>query len=93
MRMRMDTAAGNRVLQAGKVDQLLRDFAERTKPEAAYFFPDQGKRAASFVFDMKDSSEIIALVEPFFQEIEAEIQLTPVMNLEDLQRGLAAFSS
>jgi hypothetical protein len=93
LRVRIDTAAGSRAITNGAVERILGEFAARAKPEAAYFFSDQGKRTASFVFDMQDSSEIPALVEPLFSELEAEIELTPVMNLEDLQRGLAAFGS
>ncbi len=90
-RVRIDRSAGNRAVSNGTVERVIKEFVAKAKPEAAYFFPDQGKRAASFVFDMQDPSEIPGLVEPLFKELEAEVQLTPVMNLEDLQKGLSVF--
>jgi hypothetical protein len=37
------------------------------KHEAAYFYvDDEGRRCASIVIDMKDSSEMPGLAEPFF---------------------------
>ena len=90
LRVRMDTETSTAVLQTGKLEAIIKEFVDTTKPEAAYFFPDQGKRCASFVFDMRDASEIPRLVEPLFQELKAEVQLVPVMNLDDLQKGLSS---
>ncbi len=38
---------------------------------------------------MKDSSEIPATAEPFFTQFNAKISLTPVMDVDDLQKGLS----
>ncbi len=93
LRVRIDTPAGNRGIPNGTLERVVREAVERIKPEAAYFFADQGRRSASFVFDMQDSSEIPSIVEPFFMELDAEVQLVPAMNLEDLQRGLSVFGT
>ncbi len=58
------------------------------KPEAAYFFPMNGKRGGFVVFDMTDPSQIPVITEALFQELEAEVELYPVMNQEDLTKGL-----
>ena len=62
------------------------------KPEAAYFYPDpeSGSRVALFVFDMEGSWQLPPLLEPLFESLDAAIRVTPVMNGEDLQRGLQA---
>ena len=60
------------------------------KPEAAYFYPENGKRACLMVFDMKDPSQIPVIAERFFMELNAEVTLTPVMNADDLKKGLEA---
>jgi hypothetical protein len=62
---------------------------EQIKPEAAYFTSDHGKRTAFLVFDMQDSSQMPVLSEPFFLQLNAEISYTPVMNMEDVQKGLS----
>jgi hypothetical protein len=61
---------------------------DQLKPEAAYFFPDDGMRSALFVFDLKEPSQIPAIAEQFFQVLHAEISMTPVMNADDLKAGL-----
>jgi hypothetical protein len=55
------------------------------EPEAAYF-----SRRPPTSIDMQDSSELPAAADPFFQELGAEVTFQPVMNLDDLQKGLAA---
>jgi len=63
--------------------------AERWKPEATCFTTFDGKRSAYIVFDMRDSSALPAFAEPFFAELNAEVEVVPVMNGDDLQIGLA----
>ena len=58
------------------------------KPETAYFYPEGGKRAALFVFDLKDPSYIVTVAERFFNELDAEVFLTPVMNAQELRTGM-----
>ncbi len=59
------------------------------EPECAYFYAEDGKRAALLVFDMDSSSRIPAIAEPFFQALEAEVTFTPVMTADELREGLA----
>ena len=37
---------------------------------------------------MHDSSDIPAIVEPLFMGLDAEVELLPVMNTDDLRKGL-----
>jgi hypothetical protein len=39
---------------------------------------------------MKDSAEIPVIVEPLFIGLGAELELVPVMNADDLRKGLKA---
>jgi hypothetical protein len=41
-------------------------------------------------FDMRDSADIPPIVEPLFMGIDAEVELLPVMNVDDLRKGLKA---
>jgi hypothetical protein len=58
------------------------------RPEATYFYAEDGKRVCLFIFDMQDPSQLPPAVEPFFQNSEASVRVTPVTNGDDLQRGL-----
>lgn len=89
LRIWMPIEAGNAAIKDGSLPLTIKGLVDKLKPEAAYFFPDEGKRSALYVFDMQDASQLPALVEPLFLQMNAQVKLTPVMNLEDLQKGLA----
>ena len=85
-----DTEAGTRAIENGTAQQSIKEALERLKPEAAYFYLQNGKRTSLFVLDVADPSEIIPLAEPLFSLVKAEISLTPVMNVDDLMKGFRA---
>ncbi len=89
IRISMDTEKSNATIKAGGFPELLRVAIARLQPEATYFYAEHGKRTALFVADLKESSEIPAIAEPFFMEAGATVELFPTMNVEELQRGLA----
>ncbi len=90
LKVSLEVEAGNEAIQSGRLGEIIGMVSERIKPEASYFFTEQGQRTALFVFDMKDQSQIPPIAEIFFTELKAEVQFTPVMNKEDLQSGLQA---
>jgi len=44
------------------------------------------------VFDLEDPSQIPSIVEPMFSKLNATVEMFPVMNREDLQKGLEQLS-
>ena len=42
---------------------------------------------AFMVFDMPDSSDMVPFGEPFFMALDADVEVVPVMNADDLQKG------
>jgi hypothetical protein len=88
-----DTEAGTRAIENGTAQQSLREALDRLKPEAAYFYLQNGKRTTLFVLDLADPSTIIPLVEPLYSLLKAEISLTPVMNVDDLFEGFRALGA
>lgn len=66
--------------------------AVSSRGHSAYFTTFDGRRTAFFVFDMPDSSAIPPFAEPFFQELEAEVPISPVMDGDDLQKGLSGMA-
>ena len=87
-RATFDVEASNAAVKDGRLEKLLQTTVERLNPEASYFFAQDGKRSCFFVFDMKDSSDIPAIAEPFFMEVNATVELQPVMNADDVRAGL-----
>ena len=81
--------AGNNAIKDGTLPRIMQSTTERLKPEAAYFFAEDGKRTALFVFNMQDVSQIPSIVEPVFMGMNASLTMVPVMNADELQKGLA----
>lgn len=90
LKVTVPVARGNQTIADGTLPQILQRVLGELKPEAAYFTALDGKRTALIVFDLADPSQIPAVAEPFFQGLEAEVAFAPVMNQEDLARGLGA---
>ncbi|MCP3817955.1 hypothetical protein NLX86_07355 [Streptomyces sp. A3M-1-3] len=90
LRAHLDIQASNDAIKSGKLPQILETLTERVKPEAAYFNLNEGVRSFIMVFDLQDSADLVAINEPLFAELGAMVEVQPVMNREDLQKGLAA---
>jgi hypothetical protein len=79
---------GSEAYNSGALAQTFQSAAEALKVEAAYFFPENGKRTGLMVFDMEGSWQLPSIVEPMFQALGASVHITPVMTPEDLERGM-----
>lgn len=88
MKVSMPVEAGNRAIKEGILQKTIINFVEQVKPEACYFLPEGGKRTGLFFFDLKDPNQIPSAVESFFFNLNAAVELTPAMNLEDVRIGL-----
>ncbi|MFF7183479.1 hypothetical protein [Streptomyces sp. NPDC008121] len=90
MKVQMDTQISNEAIKQGTLQKIMEKAMEAIRPEAAYFTTENGSRMAYVFFDLADSSHMPKTAEPFFMELGAKITYTPVMNREDLGKGLAA---
>ena len=89
LRVSIPVETGNAAAKAGTIGSTIERIVADLKPEAAYFFADDnGERSGSIVFDMKDTSQIPAIAEPWFLAFNARISLRPVMSPQDLAAGL-----
>ncbi len=88
LKIKVPTEIGNRAINDGSLGRILEDTVSKLKAEAAYFVAQNGMRCAMIFFDMKDSSEIPVIAEPLFMGLGAELELVPVMNPDDLKKGL-----
>jgi hypothetical protein len=84
----LPVADSNTAIRNGKLQKVFQQLAEDLKPEAAYFTPLGGERAGFFVVDMQESSQVAEIAERFFFGLNAKIEMTPVMNADDLQKAL-----
>jgi hypothetical protein len=83
---------GNQAFNDGSLGRAMDSIMSKLKPEAAYFVPSDGKRSGMIFFDLAEPSQIVEVVEPFFLNLNAAVELVPVMNGDDLRKGLAKAS-
>jgi hypothetical protein len=84
--------SGNRAIVNGSLPAVIQRTAERWHPEAMYFTTFDGRRTAYMIFDLPEPHDLPPFAEPFFTELNAEVEVAPVMDGADLQKGLAQLS-
>lgn len=88
LRWTVPVDTGNEMVQDGSMQSTIETLMNKLKPEAAYFLADGGERGGMIFFDMKKSSDIPGIAEILFQNAEAAVEFVPVMNADDLKKGL-----
>jgi hypothetical protein len=88
MKISIPVESGNKGVKEGSLPKTVQEFVDKAKPEACYFVAEGGKRTGYFFFDLKDPTLIPTMAEPFFMGLNASIELTPAMNLEDMKTGV-----
>lgn len=81
--------AGNDAVRSGKIAELNQRLMALIHPEAVYFGTEGGTRTAYIFFNLDDPAMMPVIAEPLFQELQSKVEFLPVMNADDLQRGLA----
>lgn len=89
MKVQVPTDSGNEAIKDGSLAQVMASGIEALNAEAAYFIAEDGMRTALIFFEMAGSSEIPPAAEPFFIGLGAQITLSPAMNPEEMQAGVA----
>lgn len=88
LKIQIPVDSGNKAIKDGQLPKIMESTLATLKPEAAYFFAEDGKRTVELFLDLKDASQIPAIVEPFFMGLNASVDFKPVMNADDLRAGL-----
>jgi hypothetical protein len=91
MRMIMNiifpTDTFNDAVRDGSAGSKIKAIIEHIKPEAVYFTEQSGQRGAVIVVDVKDSSDVPALAEPWYLTFEADVEFRIAMTPDDLARA------
>ena len=88
MKVSIPVESGNKGVKEGMLPKTVMGFVDTMKPETAFFTAENGKRTAFFVFDLSDPTMIPTIAEPFFMNLNASIELAPVMNLAEMKAGV-----
>jgi hypothetical protein len=85
---KIPTEDGNKMVQDPNFLKKLEEYMNKVKAEAAYFFESDGNRVAAFIVDMQSADQIPVVIEPLFSGMGADVELHPVMSLDDLKKGI-----
>ena len=77
----------NAGVKDGSVGEKLNKILDDAKPESVYFTEMDGQRTVVMAVDMKESSEIPSLAEPWFLNFEADVEFHPAMTPDDLKNA------
>ena len=88
VRLHMPTEHGNRMLQDPNFQNKLEDMLNQIKPEAVYFTPVEGERGIYMIVNLASADMLARTFEPLWQALNCKLDLTPVMELSDLKKGL-----
>ena len=80
----MPVETANAAIRAGEFAPFVQKVLADLKPEAAFFTETDGTRSGYIFFDMKDSSQLPAIAEPWFLALKATISVRPAMNAQEL---------
>ncbi|WP_078085866.1 hypothetical protein [Microbulbifer mangrovi] len=88
MQVLIPVEKGNNAVADGTMATAMKKFSDLAKPEAAYFFVSEGKRAAIFIFEERDQAKLVQYNEPLFAALNADIRITPVLVADELEENL-----
>jgi len=77
----------NTMVRKGTAGKTIQKILEAIKPEAVYFSEQDGHRGGVLIVDVKESSSIPSIAEPFFLSFNATCNFRIAMTPEDLGRS------
>ena len=87
LKVSIPVETGNVAIADGTLPRTIESILNEVKPEAAFFAEENGERTGFIFLDMKDTSQIPALAEPWFLAFNAHVEFHPAMNLDDLKKA------
>jgi hypothetical protein len=89
IRAMIPTTAGNKMVKDPNFLKTIEDYTKKFNCEAAYFTEVNGNRTMVFVLDLPSPDMIPNIAEPLFQAFDANVEIHPVMNLDDLKMAIS----
>ena len=90
VRAMIPTVTGNKMVKDPNFLKNLEDYIRKFNCEASYFTEVNGNRTMVLVLDLASPDMIPAIAEPLFQGYDANIEIHPAMNLDDLKKAISS---
>ncbi|WHI49427.1 hypothetical protein P3339_13180 [Microbulbifer sp. MLAF003] len=88
MKILIPVKPGNNSIADKSMSAVFNEFVASADPESSFFFLEDGKRAAIFIFEEKRQDKLMAYNENFFAVLGAEIWVTPVLTHKELKKHM-----
>ena len=88
----MDTQIANAAVKDGTLGATIGKILEDLKPEAVYFYEENGVRTQLLVVNIDDASELPGIGEPWWQNFGGTVSFHPAMLPEDLEKAMKAMA-
>ncbi|MCV0426726.1 MAG: hypothetical protein K5905_14785 [Roseibium sp.] len=88
MTFKIPTLTGNEAGTQHRIGAAIEKLVADTGADASYFFMKDGMRAGVLFFEEDDQANLPRYNEPLMESLGAQIDIVPVLNLDDLKRGL-----
>ena len=93
LRAMIPAIAGNKMVKDPNFLKTIEDYTKKFNCEAAYFTEVNGNRTMIFILDLPSSDMIPAIIEPLFQGFDANVEIHPAMDLDDLKKAISSMQS
>ena len=87
------TTEGNQMVKDPNFLKNIENYINMFNCEASYFTEMDGNRTFIFVLDLPNTDMIPAIAEPLFQRYEADVEIHPAMNFDDLKNAISKMQS
>ncbi|MBV9330905.1 MAG: hypothetical protein JOZ55_05065 [Alphaproteobacteria bacterium] len=93
VKVKIPTVAGDRAIADHHFGPKMGEVLKEIGAEAAYFTAVEGHRGGYIVVDIKETSELPKIAEPFFLWFNATVEFFPVMLPQDLEKAAPSIAA
>ena len=89
VQVQIPVEVGNAGLLDGSLLPKIQRYLSDVKPEAVYFSPASGQRTIYIFLNIESSDKLVDIAEPLWLDLQADVDVIPVMNADDFQKAAA----
>jgi hypothetical protein len=87
LKVHVPVEAGNAGVMDGSILTKIQSYLNAVKPEAGYFFAENGQRAFYLIINLDRPEQLPEIAEPLWLDLKANVEAIPVMNMEDFAKA------
>jgi hypothetical protein len=85
VKVTLGTKEANAAIRDGSIMEKTQRILDESKPEAAYFATENGRRTQYLVLNIDDPKQMPPTIEPWWLLFNADITVSPVFTLQDME--------